>query len=78
MRDFFREICDANDVKILKGHVSKERFDLLVSIPPQVTISRLVQWLKGTTVHKIMQEFPLHKEVLLWAAHVGTRILPLQ
>ena len=31
---------------------------LLISIPPQVTISRLVQWLKGKTAHKIMLEFP--------------------
>jgi putative transposase len=35
---------------------------LLVSIPPQVTISRLMQWLKGKTAHKIMLEFPHSKK----------------
>jgi putative transposase len=35
---------------------------LLVSIPPQVTISRLMQWLKGETAHKIMSEFPHSKK----------------
>jgi putative transposase len=40
----------------MKGHVSKDHVHLLVSIPPQVTISRLLQWLKGTA-HKIMLDF---------------------
>ncbi|MBL8296413.1 MAG: transposase [Bryobacterales bacterium] len=31
---------------------------LLVSIPPQVTISRLLQWLKGKTAHHLLAEFP--------------------
>jgi putative transposase len=31
----------------MKGHVSKDHLHLLISLPPQVTISRLMQWLKG-------------------------------
>ena len=46
LRELIREICGAEDVLILKGHVSKDHVHLLVSIPPQVTISRLVQRLK--------------------------------
>jgi len=46
------------DVKIMKGHDSKDHVHLLVSIPPLVTISRLLLWLKGKTAHKIMLEFP--------------------
>jgi putative transposase len=45
VRDLIREICGEHDVKIMKGHVSKDHVHLLVSIPPQVTISRLMQWL---------------------------------
>jgi REP element-mobilizing transposase RayT len=30
-------------VKIMKGHVSKDHVHLLVSIPPQVTITHLLQ-----------------------------------
>ena len=47
LRDLIREICGQHEVSIMKGHVSKDDVHLLVSIPPQVTISRLVQWLKG-------------------------------
>ena len=56
MRDLIREICGGLDVHILKGHVSKDHVHLLVSIPPQVTISRLVQRLKGKTAYRMLQE----------------------
>ena len=45
VRDLVREICGEHDIKIMKGHVSKDHVHLLVSIPPQVTISRMMQWL---------------------------------
>ena len=64
-------IC-GTDVHILKGHVSKDHVHLLVSIPPQVTISRLVQRLKGKTAYKMLQEFaPLRKQ--FWGRHLWAR-----
>jgi|ERR1700679_548285 putative transposase len=69
VRDLIREICGTHDVKIMKGHVSKDHVHLLVSIPPQVTISRLLQWLKGKTAHKIMLEFP-HIKKHYWGQHM--------
>ena len=36
------EICQGEGVDIIKGHVSKDHVHLFVSLPPQVTISRLV------------------------------------
>ena len=38
-----------------KGHVSKDHVHFLVSIPPQVTISRLVQRLKGKTAYRMLR-----------------------
>src|SRR3954447_16518491 len=72
LRELVREICGAEDVPILKGHVSKDHVHLLVSIPPQVTISRLVQRLKGKTASKMLQGFaPLRKQ--FWGRHVWAR-----
>ena len=72
VRELIREICGAEDVHILKGHVSKDHVHLLVSIPPQVTISRLVQRLKGKTAYKMLQEFaPLRKQ--FWGRHLWAR-----
>jgi putative transposase len=58
VRELIREICGRLDVTIIKGHVSKDHVHLFVSIPPQVTISRLVQQLKGKTAYKMLAEFP--------------------
>jgi REP-associated tyrosine transposase len=72
LRELIREICGAEDVLILKGHVSKDHVPLLVSIPPQVTISGLVQRLKGKTAYKMLQEFaPLRKQ--FWGRHLWAR-----
>ena len=72
VRDLIREICGEHDIKIMKGHVSKDHVHLLVSIPPQVTISRMMQWLKGKTAHKIMMEFPQMKKHY-WGQHMWAR-----
>jgi putative transposase len=72
VRDLIREICGASDVLIIKGHVSKDHVHLLVSIPPQVTISRLVQRLKGKTAYKLLGEFA-HIRKEFWGRHVWAR-----
>ena len=72
VRDMIREICGQHEVTILKGHVAKDHLHLLVSIPPQVTISRLIQWLKGKTSYKLMGEFP-HLQKQFWGRHMWAR-----
>jgi REP element-mobilizing transposase RayT len=47
-----------HDVSIMKGHVAKDNVHLLISLPPQVTISCLLQWLRGKTAHHPLLEFP--------------------
>jgi len=69
VRDLIREICGEHEVTIMQGHVSKDHLHLFVSIPPQVTISRLIQWLKGKTAYKLLGEFPyLQKQ--FWGRHI--------
>jgi putative transposase len=71
-RDLMRDICAQHEVKILKGHVTKEHVHLFLSIPPQVTISRLLQWLKGKTSHHLMAEFA-HLKKQFWGRHLWAR-----
>lgn len=72
VRDMIREICGQHEVTIMKGHVSKDHVHLFVSIPPQVTISRLIQWLKGKTAYKLLGEFP-HLQKQFWGRHMWAR-----
>ena len=51
VRDLMRDICAAHDV-------AKKHVHLFVSVPPQVTVSRLLQWLKGKPAHHLLAGFP--------------------
>jgi len=72
VRDLIREICGQHELTIMKGHVAKDHRHLFVSILPQVTISRLIQGLKGKTVYKLLGEFP-HLQKQLWGRHTWAR-----
>jgi putative transposase len=71
-REVIRQVCREQDVDILKGHVSKDHVHLFVSIPPQVTVSRLLQRLKGRWSHKLMMEFA-HLRKVFWGRHIWAR-----
>ena len=71
-REIIREVCKANDVEIIKGHVSQDHVHLFVSVPPNIAISRLLQFLKGKSSHKMMFSFKeLQKQ--FWGQHLWAR-----
>ena len=72
VRELVREICKSYDVEILKGHVSRDHVHLFVSVPPHLAISKLVQYLKGKSSRKLMQENK-HISKLFWGRHLWAR-----
>ena len=46
-RDLIRQICESEDVQILKGVISKDHVHIHIEYPPRVKISDLVKKLKG-------------------------------
>jgi putative transposase len=72
LREIIRELCAADDVSILKGHVARDHVHLFLSIPPQVTISRLVQRLKGKSSYKLLAEYSKLKKKF-WGRHLCAR-----
>ena len=71
-RELLREICRSEPVEIIKGHISKDHVHLFVSLPPQVTISRLAQRLKGKSSYKLMHSFESLKRQF-WGRHMWAR-----
>ncbi len=72
VRELIREICKTNDVEILKGHVSGDHIHLFVSVPPHLSVSKLMQMLKGKTSRKMLFEFKtLEKQ--FWGRHLWAR-----
>ena len=59
-------------MEILSGVVSKDHVHILASIPPQLSVSKLVQKVKGKTSYKMQREFQaLRKQY--WAQRMGAR-----
>ena len=72
VRELIRQSCTEMNVYILRGHVSKDHVHLLVSVPPDIAVSKLVQKLKGRSSRKLLQEFgELSRRY--WGRHLWAR-----
>ena len=68
-RELIRMKCSENEVEIISGYVSKDHIHLLVSAPPHLSVSKLVQYIKGFTSRKIQMEFKeINKQY--WGRHL--------
>jgi putative transposase len=56
-RDVIRQICEAREVVIIRGAVSPDHIHMLVSAPPQLAPSKLVQYIKGRSSRRLQEEF---------------------
>ena len=71
-KDLLRRIASELDVDIQKGTIAGDHVHLLVSIPPDLSISKLLQQFKGITSRKLQQEFPELKK-RYWGQHFWAR-----
>ena len=72
LRDLVRQSCSEMNVEILSGAVAKEHVHLLVSMPPQVSVSKLLQKVKGKSSYKLQREYrELRKEY--WGQRMWAR-----
>jgi len=72
VREIIRGICKEHEVEIIKGHVSKDHIHLFVSVPPQIAISKLVQYLKGKSSYKMLMENKSLSQTF-WGRHLWGR-----
>ena len=56
VRGIIRELCRWDEAESLRRHVLSNHVHLFVSLPLDVTISRLVQRLKGKTSYTLLRE----------------------
>ena len=67
-RELLMQICDAEDVRILSGVVSKDHIHMHIEYPPKKSISEIVKRLKGRSSRILQQEYPrLRKRY--WGRH---------
>ena len=71
LRELVREICRSQDIEIVKGHIRLDHVHLLLSVPPTLSPSRVMQFIKGKSSHQLMRDYrSIRKEFWgqpLWA-----------
>ena len=72
VRELVRQIAAANEVEIIAGSVSSDHIHLYVSIPPSLSVSKFVQFVKGATSRKLQLEFDQIRK-RYWGQHVWAR-----
>ena len=71
VRELVREICRANEIEIMKGKVGRDHVHLFVSVPSYLSVSKVVQYLRGKTSHKLLMEFA-HLRRQFWGGICGS------
>ena len=72
VRELIREICRSNDIEIMQGHIRPDHVHLLLSAPPHLAPSRIMQAIKGKTSHHLLMD---HRSLraAFWGRHLWAR-----
>ena len=68
-RQIIRQECNSMNITILKGSIGKEHIHVLLSCPPHLSVSKIVQQLKGKTSRVLLSEYRELKKKY-WGQHL--------
>jgi len=71
-RELLRDIAHSQEMFIHAGSINRDHVHMLLSIPPQTSVSRAVQFLKGKSSHRLLSEFQVLKK-RYWGQHLWAR-----
>jgi putative transposase len=72
LRELLRQTCEARDVTIVRGNISKDHVHMLLSCPPTYAPAKLVQFLKGRSSRLLQEEYRELKK-RYWGQHLWAR-----
>ena len=71
-RELIRQICTEMDVEIITGKMAPDHIHLFISYPPYLSVSTIMQKIKGKSAYKILNSFPDLRKVF-WGRHFWAR-----
>jgi putative transposase len=71
-RDILRQVAMEHELEIITGKVSADHVYMFIGYRPTQNISKMVQWLKGTSSRVLLQEFA-HLRKQFWGRHFWAR-----
>ena len=72
VRELVRQTCEAFEIRIIKGVISKDHVHIFVSAPPTLAPSEIMRRIKGRTSARLFEEFP-HLRKRFWGRHFWAR-----
>ena len=72
VRELVRQTCEAFEIPIIRGVVSKDHVHILVSAPPTLAPSEIMRRIKRRTSSYLFEEFP-HLKKRYWGRHFWAR-----
>lgn len=72
VREIIREVCTSNYADVVSGNITPDHVHMLISMPPSMSLSKLVQYIKGKSSRKLFQEFELLRK-RYWGQHLWAR-----
>jgi len=71
-RDVLRQIAMEHELDIITGKVASDHIHMFIAYRPTHNISKIVQWLKGTSSRILLSEFA-HLRKQFWGRHLWAR-----
>ena len=68
-----RMLCEWKQCEITEMNIQSDHIHLLVSVPPKVSISKLMGVLKGKVAIKLFKSYPKLKQKPYWGNHFWAR-----
>lgn len=70
--EILRTLCEYKNVELVKGSISADHVHMYVKIPPKLSVSEFMGYLKGKSALMVFDRFPQMRERKTF---VGTRLL---
>lgn len=71
-RDLLREIAQSLEMVIYTGAINRDHVHMLTGIPPNISVSWAVEYLRGKISHRLLCEYARLRR-LYWGQHLRTR-----
>jgi putative transposase len=74
VRELVRQTCEAFELRIVRGVVSKDHVHILVSAPPNLAPSEIMRRIKGRTSSYLFEGVPSYQEAVLGTILLGAGV----
>ena len=69
LREILRQGCQANGITIVRGSISRDHVHMLLSCPPTLSPSKIMQLLKGRSSKMLQEEYEVLRKKY-WGQHL--------